>query len=219
MEFIDGVKKKDTLDIHDILESGFEGEEIRINGAVHSIRDMGEVAFVILRKAQGLVQCVYEPGVTDFELHKLREESAVEVLGTVKKEERSPHGFEIRLKEIKVLSKPAEPLPVPVSKWKLNTSLETKLALRPVSLRNIRERARFRIQEGIVRGLRRFTRRRSLPEGQREAPMFLSWITLENGQSWARVPSFTNRLWPGSLTGCLRRPLYSGQRSTIPQDI
>ena len=89
MEFIDGVKKKDTLDIHDILESGFEGEEIRINGAVHSIRDMGEVAFVILRKAQGLVQCVYEPGVTDFELHKLREESAVEVLGTVKKEERS----------------------------------------------------------------------------------------------------------------------------------
>lgn len=47
MEFIDGVKKKDTLDIHDILESGFEGEEIRINGAVHSIRDMGEVAFVI----------------------------------------------------------------------------------------------------------------------------------------------------------------------------
>ena len=156
MEFIDGVKKKDTLDIHDILESGFEGEEIRINGAVHSIRDMGEVAFVILRKAQGLVQCVYEPGVTDFELHKLREESAVEVLGTVKKEERSPHGFEIRLKEIKVLSKPAEPLPVPVSKWKLNTSLETKLALRPVSLRNIRERARFRIQEGIVRGFREY---------------------------------------------------------------
>jgi len=143
MEFIDGVKKKDTLDIHDILESGFEGEEIRINGAVHSIRDMGEVAFVILRKAQGLVQCVYEPGVTDFELHKLREESAVEVLGTVKKEERSPHGFEIRLKEIKVLSK-------------LNTSLETKLALRPVSLRNIRERARFRIQEGIVRGFREY---------------------------------------------------------------
>lgn len=45
---------------------------------------------MILRKAQGLVQCVYEPGVTDFELHKLREESAVEVLGTVKRRRDHP---------------------------------------------------------------------------------------------------------------------------------
>ena len=33
-----------------------------MNGAVHNIRDMGEFAFVILRKAEGLVQCVYEEG-------------------------------------------------------------------------------------------------------------------------------------------------------------
>ena len=43
---------------------------------------------------------------------------------------------------------------MPVSKWKLNTSLETKLSLRPISLRNVRERAKFKIQEGIVRGFR-----------------------------------------------------------------
>ena len=36
----------------------------------------------------------------------------------------------------------------------MNTSLETKLALRPISLRNVRERAKFKIQEGIVRGFR-----------------------------------------------------------------
>ena len=125
-----------------------------MNGAVHNVRDMGEVAFVILRKAEGLVQCVYEEGVTNFDIHDLKEESAVEVLGTVKAEERAPHGFEIRLEEIKVLSQPAEPMPIPISKWKMNTSLETKLALRPVSLRNVRERAKFKIQEGIVRGFR-----------------------------------------------------------------
>ena len=45
-------------------------------------------------------------------------------------------------------------MPIPISKWKMNTSLETKLALRPVSLRNVRERAKFKIQEGIVRGFR-----------------------------------------------------------------
>ena len=40
----------------------------------------------------------------------------------------------------------------PIAKWKLNTSLEAKLNYRPISLENIRKRAKFRIQEGIVRG-------------------------------------------------------------------
>ena len=100
------------------------------------------------------MQCVYEAGGTDFDIRDLKEESAVEVMGVVKAEERAPQGFEIRLKEIRVLSQPAEPLPLAVSKWKLNTSLETKLSLRPISLRNVRERAKFKIQEGIVRGFR-----------------------------------------------------------------
>ena len=154
MEFVNGVKEKRVLDIKEVLEGEYEGKEIRMNGAVHTIRHMGEVAFVILRKSRGLVQCVYEAGVTDFDIRELKEESAVEVMGVVKAEERAPQGFEIRLKEIRVLSQPAEPLPLAVSKWKLNTSLETKLSLRPISLRNVRERAKFKIQEGIVRGFR-----------------------------------------------------------------
>ena len=154
MEFVNGVKEKRVLDIREVLEGEYEGKEIRMNGAVHTIRHMGEVAFVILRKSRGLVQCVYEAGGTDFDIRELKEESAVEVMGVVKAEERAPQGFEIRLKEIRVLSQPAEPLPLAVSKWKLNTSLETKLSLRPISLRNVRERAKFKIQEGIVRGFR-----------------------------------------------------------------
>lgn len=154
MEFISGVAEKRVLDIRDVLDGEYVGKEIRMNGAVHTIRHMGEVAFVILRKSRGLVQCVYEAGVMDFDIRELKEESAVEVTGIVKAEERAPQGFEIRLREIRVLSQPAEPLPLAVSKWKLNTSLETKLSLRPISLRNVRERAKFKIQEGIVRGFR-----------------------------------------------------------------
>ena len=154
MEFIDGVREKEVIGIRQILSGDFEGRTVRVNGAVHTIRNMGEMAFVVLRKAEGLVQCVYEEGVTNFDIRNLREESAVEVTGTVKPEERAPGGFELRLQEIAVLSKPAAPMPIAVSKWKLNTSLETKLALRPVSLRNVRERAKFKLQEGIVRGFR-----------------------------------------------------------------
>lgn len=156
MDFITGATKKDTVGITDILGGDYTGKTVRMNGAVHNIRHMGEVAFVVLRKAEGLVQCVWEEGVTDFDIHALKEESAVVAEGEVKQEERAPQGFEIRLKGIKILSEPVEQMPISINKWKLGSSLETILNLRPVSLRNVRERAKFKIQEGIVRGFREY---------------------------------------------------------------
>lgn len=156
MEFLTGVKEKETTSVSEILSGDYVGKTVKMNGAVHNIRDMGEFAFVILRKAEGLVQCVYEEGKTEFDLKNLKEESAVEVTGVVELEERAPQDFELRLTGILVLSEPAETMPIAINKWKMNTSLETRLSLRPVSLRNVRERAKFKIQEGIVRGFREF---------------------------------------------------------------
>ena len=156
MEFLTGVKEKETIGIREILSGNYVGKTVKMNGAVHNIRDMGEFAFIILRKAEGLVQCVYEEGKTEFDLKDLKEESAVEVTGVIALEERAPQGFELRLTGIRVLSEPAETMPIAINKWKMNTSLETRLSLRPVSLRNVRERAKFKIQEGIVRGFREF---------------------------------------------------------------
>lgn len=154
MEFVTGKTVKETVEVEDLLTGAYDGKEVRMNGAVHTIRDMGDVAFVVLRKRGGLVQTVWEKGVTAFDLKTLKEASTVEVMGTVAKEDRAPNGLEVRLKEITVLSEPVEPMPIPISKWKLNTSLETKLELRAISLRNVRERAKFKIQEGIVRAFR-----------------------------------------------------------------
>ena len=90
------------------------------------------------------------------ELSEIREGDYIHVTGQIKDEERAPHGKEVRLSTIRHLSHVSCPLPLPIDKWKLNTSLEAKLDRRSLSLRNIRERARFRIQEGIVRGFRDF---------------------------------------------------------------
>lgn len=154
MEFVSGQTKKDVVEISDILTGDYEGRDISMNGAIHTIRDMGEVAFVILRKREGLVQTVFETGAVDLPLKDLKEAATVEIQGTVRKEERAPHGFEVRLKKVRILSQPKEPVPIPVGKWRLDTSLETKLELRPIALRNIRERAKFKIQEAVVRGFR-----------------------------------------------------------------
>ena len=58
MEFISGVREKEVLGIQEVISGNHEGRTVRMNGTVHTIRHMGEVAFVILRKAEGLVQCV-----------------------------------------------------------------------------------------------------------------------------------------------------------------
>lgn len=155
MEFITGLKQQEEAELEDLLKAE-GGTTIILEGAVHSIRDMGEIAFVILRKREGLIQTVWEEGKTDMELSEIREGDYIHVTSQIKDEERAPHGKEVRLSTIRHLSHVSCPLPLPIDKWKLNTSLEAKLDRRSLSLRNIRERARFRIQEGIVRGFRDF---------------------------------------------------------------
>lgn len=157
MEYLTGVKKKETQEISELLQSMQIGQTVKVNGAVHVIRDMGTVAFVILRKREGLLQCVYEKGSTEFDLKDIREGASIETEGTLMESEKAPNKIEIQMKKVKVLSMPEqEMMPLPVSKWKLNTSLEAKLNYRPISLRNIRERAKFRIQEGLTRAFRDF---------------------------------------------------------------
>ena len=50
MEYLTGKTEKKTLGIQDILAGEYEGKEVTVNGAVHKIRDMGDVAFVVLRE-------------------------------------------------------------------------------------------------------------------------------------------------------------------------
>jgi nondiscriminating aspartyl-tRNA synthetase len=156
MEFMTGVKASLTKEISELKDPALLGQTVKVNGAVHTIRHMGEVAFVVLRKREGLLQCVYEEETSGFDLKMLKEAATVEVEGILEAEERAPGGIEVRLTGVKILSMPSAPMPLPIAKWKLNTSLDAKLNMRSVSLRNVRERAKFKLQEGIVKGFRDF---------------------------------------------------------------
>ena len=198
MEFLTGAVQKEDLGIAEILAGDYEGKNIKVKGAIHTIRDMGEVAFIVLRRRDGLVQCVYEPGKSQFSVDDLKEADTVEVCGTYKSDDRSPNGFELRLDTITILSEPAEPMPLQINKWKLNTSLEAKLNNRAVALRNPRERATFRIQEGITRGFRimdlqRFIRQSSVQSQPREAPTSSSLNISTDRLYYSRARSFTSR--------------------------
>ncbi len=156
MKFLSGIKAKETLELETLLDGTKLGEEVKVNGAIHSIRDMGHVAFVVLRKRDGLLQCVFEEASACFDIKILREAATIEVEGILAKNDKAPHGIEVLMKAVKVLSEPVEAMPIPIGKWKMNTSLETKLNLRPIALRNVRERAKFKIQEAVVKAFRSF---------------------------------------------------------------
>ncbi len=155
MDMITGVTKDPICTIGE-LKTMQEGTQVEVKGAVHSVRKMGEITFLILRRRDGLLQLVCEEGKTKEGYKQVHEGDTLKATGTIRSEKRSPGGLEIVTEEIVRLSESKAAFPLPVSRKKLNTSLEAKLSVRPLSLRNLRERAKFKIQEGVCRAFREY---------------------------------------------------------------
>ena len=143
------------------------GAQATVHGLVHTLRDLGDVRFALLRMPQGILQCVL--GAEE----DVRDGDAVTVSGEAVRDERAPGGVELHAQRVKVLSRAAEAMPVPIGKNKMNLSLDTDLSLRFVTLRNLRKRAVFKIQEGIVRGFREALQKESIGGG---------WVTFSGKQ-------------------------------------
>ncbi|HRY61220.1 MAG TPA: OB-fold nucleic acid binding domain-containing protein, partial [Candidatus Fermentibacter sp.] len=67
------------------LSAAPEGTPVVVHGAVMRIRRLSWGAFIVLRRHDGLVQCVVESGSCDGEVQHLQEESCVEIAGTVRR--------------------------------------------------------------------------------------------------------------------------------------
>lgn len=130
------------------------GSVVEFTGSVYKIRKMSGFSFVIIRTARNLIQCIMDAGVKEYE--EICENASVSIKGMVREEERAQVGFEIDIAEIEILSVPAAEVPVVINNKELQASLETKLDYRPLTLRNHKERAVFKIQEGILAGARNF---------------------------------------------------------------
>ena len=90
MEFLDGSWKKEVSSWDALMGEELLNQEAILEGAIHSIRNMGDVAFVIIRRREGLFQTVLVNEDVDFSIHDLKEGMTVRVKGVVNKEERAP---------------------------------------------------------------------------------------------------------------------------------
>jgi len=85
----------------------YDGQEITVKGWVYNKRASGKIWFLIFRDGTGIMQCTVlknEVAEEVFELkNTLTQESSVIVTGIVRKEDRSPGGYELTVKEINVV--------------------------------------------------------------------------------------------------------------------
>ena len=134
-------------------------QPVTFRGTIHRVRDMSEFSFVIIRVDRGLIQCLVQTDtIGGIPRSEIRDAMVVEVTGDVRKEVRAENGFEVVLTDLRVLARPYEKMPVPLSKKYMGINLETNLDYRPVTLRHPRMKAIFRIQAAIAEGFSEYMR-------------------------------------------------------------
>ncbi|WP_265108115.1 aspartate--tRNA(Asn) ligase [Halosolutus halophilus] len=133
------------------------GDDVTVAGWVHEIRDLGGIAFLILRDTTGKIQIKFEKDEMDDALVEtgldVSRESVVKVSGVVEEEPRAPTGVEITPDAVEVVA-PADPeLPLDPS-GKVDADLSTRLDNRTLDLRKDDVQAVFEVRSEILRAVR-----------------------------------------------------------------
>ncbi|MEM5804243.1 MAG: asparagine--tRNA ligase [Candidatus Aenigmatarchaeota archaeon] len=142
-----------------------DGREVALRGWVQRKRDQKELVFIILRDATGTAQLACK-GLP--EAKKATIESSIEVIGTVKKDERAPGGYEIKAEKIKIIGL-AERWPIEQIKGKELTE-EFLRDMRHLSIRGSKLTAMLKVRSAVFQGLRKFYEERGFFEVQ--SPIF-----------------------------------------------
>ncbi|MDR2495143.1 MAG: aspartate--tRNA(Asn) ligase [Spirochaetaceae bacterium] len=133
-------------------------EEVMVQGWVHRVRELGGVAFVILRDRSGLLQVVLDrnPDLTP--------ETVIEARGLPALNEKAPGGAELKARSVTCVSKPAGELPYQVNGDPDRIGLEAILDHRSLSLRNPKIRAIFKVQATIIESFSAYLREQDFTE-------------------------------------------------------
>ena len=135
-------------------------DEIIIMGWVASIRDHGNIQFIILRDMYGEIQVTVkkrECSESLFQLAKeIKEHSSIGVRGKIRPQEKVPNGAEIVPIEIRVFSIARKAAPFLVQSRTSTVGIDTRLDLRAVDLRRNYLGSIFRIRQTAVNSVRAF---------------------------------------------------------------
>ena len=144
----------DTVTIQSL--SAYEGQDVQLKGWVYNTRSIGKIWFMILRDGTGLLQGVVVKGeATDetFAMEQdLNQEDAVIITGRVRKESRSVGGYELGIREIRVVSHVAEKYPISPKEH----GTDFLMTNRHLWLRSKRQHAIMLVRHQTVKAIRDF---------------------------------------------------------------
>ncbi|MFC7044882.1 aspartate--tRNA(Asn) ligase [Halobacteriaceae archaeon GCM10025711] len=137
------------------------GETVTVAGWVHEIRDLGGIAFLILRDKTGKIQVKFEKDDLDDDLVEtglgVHRESVLTVTGEVAEEPRAPTGVEIVPDTLEVMAEADAELPLDPS-GKVDAELSTRLDNRTLDVRKDETKAIFEIRAEVLRAVRDYFR-------------------------------------------------------------
>ncbi|MGN0719688.1 MAG: aspartate--tRNA(Asn) ligase [Anaerovoracaceae bacterium] len=233
MDFVQYDRPREVRDIEIVIQqfadgSLKDGDAVKVRGAVHRIKDMGDFAFVIIRSPRRTFQCIWE---TADAAQKLSPEDWILIDGAIAVDERSPLGFDIRITAVEKVGGAAEKLPLEISndrKMK-NLQLETLLDNRVVTLRNPRIRAIMRVADGVMYGFRQFLREEGFTEF---VPPKMVMGGAEGGADMFMVKYFDQRAYLNqspqqykqTMVGVFEKvftvgPVFRGENSNTPRHL
>jgi aspartyl-tRNA synthetase len=133
------------------------GSEVTVAGWAHEIRDLGGIAFLIVRDTSGKIQVKFEKEEMDDDLvaagTELTRESVVRVSGAAEEEPRAPTGVEVVPESVEVISAAEPELPLDPS-GKVDAELSTRLDNRTLDLRKDDVKAIFEIRARVLEAVR-----------------------------------------------------------------
>lgn len=139
------------------INPSLDGKEVIVMGWVSSVRDHGNLIFMMITDKNGDIQITAKKGDTREELRqeivKLKEQSSIAIKGTIKPSNKAPHGAEIRPLEMKIFSQ-AEKIAPFTSQAKTVANIDTRLEIRAVDLRrNILQHV-FKARSLVLKSIR-----------------------------------------------------------------
>ncbi len=122
-------------------------------GWVHEVRDLGGLAFFLIRDRTGILQVtIPKKKASEAVLaaaKKVSRESVVRIAGTIKAMEKAPGGRELVPDSFEIISLAGTPLPLDVSE-KVGAELDTRLDARFLDVRRPRVAAVFQIRSAAM---------------------------------------------------------------------
>jgi aspartyl-tRNA synthetase len=143
--------------ISEIAAEGFS-KQGTVAGWIHDIRNLGGIAFILLRERDGIIQVTTlkkENRELFDKLVNLPRESVVKVFGTVQENKEVRNGWEILAKSFEVLSMAEAPLPLGVAD-KVGAEMDTRLNNRFMDLRKDTINAIFQSRSLFLEGVREY---------------------------------------------------------------